>query len=664
MLYMVTKSTEPSITTEYRDDIDGECERYLVAKKSTSFSYCVKVHAACKKYDRKHTVPKITWATDDFSALRLENGGILTISSLKDFIKEQYSIAEDSIRELCLGLQVPTHYAQNMKDVYSVRTPGYSFMTEAANKLSQQYLWDHMLSDPTLRSRLLAGALYKVTNPVVEGYQQYLFSGNRGRFGADRLRKIIEHRTALSVTLHSPLNTQGLRQAIVAFLEKYCGHSQAVGVLDDNYAYDVQSGHSSSTAVSQYAVSDQDLPSTNRYDVHVFMLVSEAWFKVLGEESSVKYINISLQRERPSNIGQSVEHPVSTVHDIGMGFTEKMTIHREVTEVYPESVDAKLLPLTIETFRLLFELRGTNAAFRSAFQATSVQTIISNPGNSFLVVLPTGAALRYNIVDRENIDSGNFRRIFSELLFKKAGHSLIAKIIFDETHTILNHWEFRPSFQAIHYITNFSIPLVLLSATIPPSKLRDIRAVYSRPDLRLIRAPSTTRPNLVYSVRHVPPDRLSSSLAVFIDDFFARYQVVNRALVFCMSNSMVKELHDEYSQYYQRVGVYHGELSSEMKQNCLDAWIAGDYRLLFTTSGFGVGVDYESVSLVIHYQESGRAGRNGERAKSVVLLPDDWHPNYQKTSASDAQVVDDYIDPRGFCRRYDILFQYSSSNHE
>ncbi|KAK9327348.1 hypothetical protein V1520DRAFT_349064 [Lipomyces starkeyi] len=41
-------------------------------------------------------------------------------------------------------------------------------------------------------------------------------------------------------------------------------------------------------AVTRYAVSDQDLPSTNRYDVHVFMLVSEAWFKVLGEESPVE----------------------------------------------------------------------------------------------------------------------------------------------------------------------------------------------------------------------------------------------------------------------------------------------------------------------------------------------------------------------------------------
>ncbi|KAK9481442.1 hypothetical protein V1527DRAFT_379303, partial [Lipomyces starkeyi] len=55
MLYRVAKN-----------DIDEECQKFLVPRKSTSFSYCVQVHAACNKFGRKHTVPTITWATDDF----------------------------------------------------------------------------------------------------------------------------------------------------------------------------------------------------------------------------------------------------------------------------------------------------------------------------------------------------------------------------------------------------------------------------------------------------------------------------------------------------------------------------------------------------------------------------------------------------------------------
>ncbi|KAK9310844.1 hypothetical protein V1524DRAFT_457875 [Lipomyces starkeyi] len=95
MLYRVAKSTDPSITDE--DAIDEECQRFLVPRKSTSSSYCVQVHAACNKFGQKHTVPTITWATDDFSALRLQSGSILTITALKQFINEQYTIAEETI---------------------------------------------------------------------------------------------------------------------------------------------------------------------------------------------------------------------------------------------------------------------------------------------------------------------------------------------------------------------------------------------------------------------------------------------------------------------------------------------------------------------------------------------------------------------------------------
>ncbi|KAK9482901.1 hypothetical protein V1527DRAFT_492317 [Lipomyces starkeyi] len=162
MLYRVAKSADLSSIDE--NDIDEECQKFLVPRKSMSFSYCIQVHAACNKFGRKHTVPTIT---------------------------------------------------------------------------------------------LLTAALYRVTN---EGYQQYLFSGYRGRFGAERPRNIIEHRTALSANCNTALNTQGLRQALVAFLDQYAGHTKAVGVFDDEYAHDIQSGHSSRMAVSHYAISDQDLP--------------------------------------------------------------------------------------------------------------------------------------------------------------------------------------------------------------------------------------------------------------------------------------------------------------------------------------------------------------------------------------------------------------------
>ncbi|KAK9481550.1 hypothetical protein V1527DRAFT_455904 [Lipomyces starkeyi] len=134
------------VTAAMRDDIDDECARFLAPQMSTSFSYCVQVHAACRRFGQKNQVPKITWATDDFSALRLQSGSILTIGSLKSFIQEQYKAGEDALDDLCLGLDIPNHFARDMKDIYNIQRPGYSFLTEPANVLPRQYLWDKMVS--------------------------------------------------------------------------------------------------------------------------------------------------------------------------------------------------------------------------------------------------------------------------------------------------------------------------------------------------------------------------------------------------------------------------------------------------------------------------------------------------------------------------------------
>ncbi|KAK9427524.1 hypothetical protein V1505DRAFT_379849, partial [Lipomyces doorenjongii] len=71
---------------------------------------------------------------------------------------------------------MPTHYARDIKDVYSVSRPGYSFLTDPMNRLTKQYLWDKMVSTPTLQSQFMDadGIMSRPARAYLKNATQYL----------------------------------------------------------------------------------------------------------------------------------------------------------------------------------------------------------------------------------------------------------------------------------------------------------------------------------------------------------------------------------------------------------------------------------------------------------------------------------------------------------
>ncbi|KAK9349563.1 P-loop containing nucleoside triphosphate hydrolase protein [Lipomyces doorenjongii] len=128
-----------------------------------------------------------------------------------------------------------------------------------------------------------------------------------------------------------------------------------------------------------------------------------------------------------------------------------------------------------------------------------------------------------------------------------------------------------------------------------------------------------------------------------------------------MSVAVTEDMYKYFKADMKRVSFYHGQLQAEIKAETFEKWIKGEFALLFCTSGFGVGIDYGSVTLVIHYdgiwnlldfvQESGRAGRNNAPARSLVLLRTNWNPNSNRMVAGEAQAVVEYVNPAAYCRR-------------
>ena len=77
-------------------------------------------------------------------------------------------------------------------------------------------------------------------------------------------------------------------------------------------------------------------------------------------------------------------------------------------------------------------------------------------------------------------------------------------------------------------------------------------------------------------------------------------------------------------------GLYHGKLGAARRHEAQDAFMDGRVRVMVATNAFGLGIDKPDTRFVLHYQmpggldayyqESGRAGRDGEAARCMLLF--------------------------------------------
>jgi ATP-dependent DNA helicase RecQ len=217
-------------------------------------------------------------------------------------------------------------------------------------------------------------------------------------------------------------------------------------------------------------------------------------------------------------------------------------------------------------------------------------------------------------------------RLESQDLLRRLKAAGVALIAVDEAHCI-SEWghEFRPSFRRIGAACEAlgGPQIVALTATATLNVRRDIAT-----QLRL-RSPAVIvggfdRTNLDYTVLGCESDTAREEALVRL----LRSQE-RPSIVYAPTRAAVERVAQRLTRAGVRTLPYHGGLSDFARAEVQDDFMNDRVDTIAATNAFGMGIDKPTVRLVVHwampgtleayYQEAGRAGRDGNPSKCVLL---------------------------------------------
>lgn len=235
----------------------------------------------------------------------------------------------------------------------------------------------------------------------------------------------------------------------------------------------------------------------------------------------------------------------------------------------------------------------------------------------------------------------------------------------------------------------FGAPLIALTATVTKAMRLDIGNKLEMTGSKLIYEPPD-RPNIYYEV--VSRNDIVQDMSPLAACLKATKIEMPRTVIYCRSLNVCSDLYAFFlaflgeDSYYppgathisdnRLFGMYHARTVPHNKQVVMGSMqrVDGVVRIVFATVALGMGVNLVGVNNIIHYgapssledyfQESGRAGRTGDSAKSTIYWkPSDAPKKENLFSPRNAELasVRYYLENESDCRRQQLLKYFDST---
>ena len=259
-------------------------------------------------------------------------------------------------------------------------------------------------------------------------------------------------------------------------------------------------------------------------------------------------------------------------------------------------------------------------------------------------------------------------------------------------HILCRSRDFRPSYgrlNELRALTPKGTPLLACTATVTHGIRKDVIESLEMTDCETVTT-SPDRPNIYFEV-HARTD-VESDLNGVVMSLKELKSMAPRVIIYCRTLDVCADLYAHFhfelgdGSYYppgaeqvsdnRLFGMFHANTPQHNKEVILSSLTRPDgvVRVVFATVALGMGINLRDVNTIIHYgapqsiedyfQESGRGGRSGEPARSLVYWkPTDCRLKKQLESTRDQEVaaVRHYLENDTSCRRQWLLQYFDPS---